>query len=378
MHESKNRSTPRLCFALFLLGSVVANCKPARAEYSMLGLFDRSTASNASSGVDSQASQLPSVGSNLSGFGFHRAFLSTSQQGAGGLTASSRGSGSTVGTGASRVDLLSLTSSGTPSASDVGNIAGPLATPLSTQQATTDSQNGAAGISPPGLAGGGGSSGALFDTKHSPSPLNSPVTGGGSTGAPASPLVVDSKGNIFGTTTTGDQGSPSGSIFSFSSQSGALRNLAPLDPALGTLTSLALDPAGNLFALSSGGGTGNAGLLVELKKGTGQFQTLLDLGKGGQGIASILSVNSQGDVQGVTATGATVELTTQTGLASNPNAPDASPKAALGVPGHRYGVVPEIDPLAAQSGLTLLLGGLLIAADNRARQRRSTRLLRGV
>ena len=89
---------------------------------------------------------------------------------------------------------------------------------------------------------------------------------------PASPLIRDSAGNLYGTTALGGTGGDGGTIFklapdgtetvlySFCSRSGCADGWTPSG-------GLIMDGRGNLYGTTAGGGTGNGGTVFELTRG---------------------------------------------------------------------------------------------------------------
>ena len=261
-------------------------------------------------------------------------------------------------------------------------------TGLGVQQLAINSSGDVFGTSRYGTASRGSSAGTLFELKHGSNALTLLSSFDGSNGAfPSNNIIVDPRGNVYGTTSFGgtvDKGAVSGNgtVFKWNAATGALTTPALINPNLGSLNSLAVDPTGNLFALSGGGGTGGVGLLVELKQGANQFNTVLDLGTAGNGLASIVSVDKNGTINGKTADGSAVSINAATGLmATTVTAVSKSTTSADGVSptaeprgkgslntGRTPGVAPEIDPTAGVAGLTLFLGGFLIVTDTIARR----------
>jgi uncharacterized repeat protein (TIGR03803 family) len=124
---------------------------------------------------------------------------------------------------------------------------------------------------------------------------------------PAVPLVVDSAGDLFGVTayTTYTYGT----VFEIPQGSNTFTPLASFtNNALGTNpNALAIDASGNLFGTTSGGGSNNSGVVFELARGSTTIATLASLGPTnyGPGQYGAVVLDANDDVFGVTESGGT-------------------------------------------------------------------------
>jgi len=112
-------------------------------------------------------------------------------------------------------------------------------------------------------------------------------------------VIVDTSGNLFGTTSSNGVSK----VFEIVKGSGSITTLASFDPTRnGTApngynpnASLVEDNSGNLFGTTSGGGAYEAGMIFEVPAGSGTIITLGSFPYGGQGAYSNLIEDSSGD-----------------------------------------------------------------------------------
>jgi uncharacterized repeat protein (TIGR03803 family) len=92
---------------------------------------------------------------------------------------------------------------------------------------------------------------------------------------PASGVVMDSSGNLYGTTTSGGA-SNDGTVFELAEGSGTITTLASFNYLTGSFlsTGLIMDSSGNLFGITNFGGANGDGNIFELAKGSGTITTL--------------------------------------------------------------------------------------------------------
>ena len=98
----------------------------------------------------------------------------------------------------------------------------------------------------------------------------------GASGAnPRAGFVVDTAGNLYGTTSAGGA-SGDGTIYELAAGSSTITTLASFDGTNGTIPfdGLIIDSAGNLYGTTSLGGKNNDGTIFELPKGSGTIVTL--------------------------------------------------------------------------------------------------------
>jgi uncharacterized repeat protein (TIGR03803 family) len=137
-------------------------------------------------------------------------------------------------------------------------------------------------------------------------------TGGDDGGNPASSLVFDASGNLYGTTSGGGTKS-SGTVFEFSPLAGGgwhesvLHSLNGRDEGWLPLSGLVIDSAGNLYGAASMGGTHGWGTVFELSQAAGiwSFAVIFSFGGGGEGGTpeAALVLDSAGYLYGTTARG---------------------------------------------------------------------------
>ncbi len=161
-----------------------------------------------------------------------------------------------------------------------------------------------------GTASGGGASGAgvvfKIDTSGNATVLYS-FTGGPDGGSPLGALILDSKGNLYGTTQGGGSGAgvvfkldPSGNETVLYSFTGGVDGGFPL-------AGLIRDSVGNLYGTTNGGGASGAGAVFKLDK-SGDETVLYSFTGGADGgfpLWVVLARDSAGDLYGTTAGGGT-------------------------------------------------------------------------
>jgi uncharacterized repeat protein (TIGR03803 family) len=119
-------------------------------------------------------------------------------------------------------------------------------------------------------------------------------------------LVLDSSGNLFGTTLYGGANGD-GTIFEVAQGSGTITVLASFDSSTGgNLTTLIEDPSGNFFGTTQSGGTAGDGSIFELAKGSSTITTLASFnGTNGSSPLGSLIEDANGNLFGTTSTGGT-------------------------------------------------------------------------
>jgi uncharacterized repeat protein (TIGR03803 family) len=119
-------------------------------------------------------------------------------------------------------------------------------------------------------------------------------------------LLVDSQGNIFGTSGEGGSDGESGYVFEITAGSNSITNLASFNSVDGyqPLGPLIMDGDGNLYGTTSYGGASGGGTVFELVKGTSQIITLTNfIGTNGEAPMSELTLDSHGNLFGTTPSG---------------------------------------------------------------------------
>ncbi len=158
---------------------------------------------------------------------------------------------------------------------------------------------------------GGSDSGTVFEFTPSGSGwtynLLYTFPGNGSAGqSPSSALVIDNAGNLYGTTLDGGTGGY-GTVYQLTpSGPGWVQNLLySFDRTTGAYPyGVILDSTGDLFGTTSGGGTNNGGTLFELSPGSGgwTFNSFLNFTRlnPNTGPRASLTMDSQGNLYGTT------------------------------------------------------------------------------
>ena len=122
---------------------------------------------------------------------------------------------------------------------------------------------------------------------------------------PAGGLVDDSSGNLFGTT-FGGGADDDGTVFEVQAGSGAITTLASFDDTNGAnpVAGLVDDSSGDLFGTTENGGTDDDGTVFEVQAGSGTITTLASFDyANGYGPAGGLVLDSSGDLFGTTSGG---------------------------------------------------------------------------
>jgi uncharacterized repeat protein (TIGR03803 family) len=124
---------------------------------------------------------------------------------------------------------------------------------------------------------------------------------------PVGDLVLDSNGDLFGVTRFGGANNK-GTIFEVVAGSGKVTNLASFDGTHGSepLAGLILDTKGNLFGTTSAGGTNDFGTVFELRAGADTVTTLVNFNQanGASPLGSLIS-DGHGHLFGTTEGGGT-------------------------------------------------------------------------
>jgi uncharacterized repeat protein (TIGR03803 family) len=154
--------------------------------------------------------------------------------------------------------------------------------------------------------GGTNSQGSVFEVVHNSGAITTLASFGSSTGTyPSSGLVMDSAGNLFGTTSRGGVNS-SGTIFELATGGSSITELASLSTGneFDQSAPLAIDSHGNLFGTTAFGGTSFDGTVYELANGSSTVATLVSFnGTDGGNPSAGLLIDSSGDLYGTTTRG---------------------------------------------------------------------------
>jgi uncharacterized repeat protein (TIGR03803 family) len=127
---------------------------------------------------------------------------------------------------------------------------------------------------------------------------------------PVAGVIVDSAGNLYGTTVNGGAGNSFGIVFELSPSSGGwsyqvLHTFSGSTDGAWPYGSLIMDAAGNLYGTTSGGGTGYGGTVFELSPSGNNwnYRTICDLataGEGGEGPWDNVLMDEAGNLYGTT------------------------------------------------------------------------------
>jgi uncharacterized repeat protein (TIGR03803 family) len=171
-----------------------------------------------------------------------------------------------------------------------------------------------------GTTAGGGASGlgTVFELAHGSGTLTALASFNGNNGQyPEAALVMDSSGNLYGTAELGGANGD-GTVFELARGSGTLTTLASFNGTDGAdpETALIMDSSGNLYGSTfDGGPTWNPGAgvnaygsMFELAQGSGTITTLASFnGTNGWGEDSPLIMDSSGNLYGTTESGGAYE-----------------------------------------------------------------------
>jgi len=184
--------------------------------------------------------------------------------------------------------------------------------------------------------------GTVFELAHGSSTITTLASFNGTDGAnPYAGLIMDSSGNLYGTTYSGGA-SKDGTVFELAKGSGTITDLASFNQTDGggPTSGLIMDGSGNLYGTTTYGGVLRKGTVFELAKGSGTITTLASFnGTDGGNSYAALTMDSSGNLYGTTyyggasGDGTLFELakgtSTITALASFNGADGANPYAAL-------------------------------------------------
>jgi uncharacterized repeat protein (TIGR03803 family) len=156
-------------------------------------------------------------------------------------------------------------------------------------------------------SGGAANEGTVFDVQAGSNTITTLASFNGTTGSnPLAGLVEDQSGNLFGTSSNGG-GSDAGTVFEVPAGSGTITTLASFNGSNGSYPyygSLVLDSSGNLFGTTSSGGAANDGTVFEVAAGSNTITTLATFnGANGQSPYAGLLEDKRGILFGTTYSG---------------------------------------------------------------------------
>ncbi len=154
--------------------------------------------------------------------------------------------------------------------------------------------------------GGANTNGSVFELGNGANTITTLASFDGSNGSyPNGALVLDSEGNLYGTTEIGgDNGN--GTVFEIAKGSNAIRTLASFNGNNGAnpYAGMAFDAAGNLFGTAWAGGDNGDGTVFEVVKGSSTIATLASFsGSDGSNPVGGVVIDSSGNLYGTTSKG---------------------------------------------------------------------------
>jgi uncharacterized repeat protein (TIGR03803 family) len=154
--------------------------------------------------------------------------------------------------------------------------------------------------------GGPSNDGTVFEVAHGSNTITTLAVFAGSAGYnPLGDLVMDSSGDLFGVT-TGGGAALSGTVFELVRGSNTITTLASFDFTNGPDPNggLVLDSSGDLFGTTHSGGPNRDGIVFELAHGSNTITMLAAFnGSNGKGPLAGLTMDSNGDLFGTTSGG---------------------------------------------------------------------------
>ncbi len=159
-------------------------------------------------------------------------------------------------------------------------------------------------------SGGAGAVGTVFELANGSGTITTLASFNGTNGAnPDAGLVVDSSGNLYGTTTSGTS-SGGGTVFELAKGSGTITKLAAFNgyPGFDPLGALIIDSTGNLYGTTASGVLGGGGSVFELAQGTGTITTLALFNETeGAKLEAGLVMDSSGNLYGTASAGGALQ-----------------------------------------------------------------------
>jgi uncharacterized repeat protein (TIGR03803 family) len=154
--------------------------------------------------------------------------------------------------------------------------------------------------------GGALGDGAVFELAAGSGTITSLASFNGTDGQnPFGGVVMDSKGDLYGTT-VGGGAFGDGTVFEVAAGSGTITSLASFNGRNGKnpYAGLVMDGSGDLYGVTQGGGAKGDGTVFEVAPGSGQITTLASFnGSNGKNPYAGLVMDGQGDLYGTTTGG---------------------------------------------------------------------------
>jgi uncharacterized repeat protein (TIGR03803 family) len=148
--------------------------------------------------------------------------------------------------------------------------------------------------------------GTVFELAHGSGTITALASFNGTDSSePVGGLVMDSSGNLYGTTKYGGSGNY-GTVFEVAAGSSTISTLASFNrtDGAGPLGDLIMDSSGNLYGTTSYGGASECGTVFELAHGSGTITALASFdGANGDGPYGGLLMDSSGNFYGTTRDG---------------------------------------------------------------------------
>jgi uncharacterized repeat protein (TIGR03803 family) len=200
----------------------------------------------------------------------------------------------------------------------IGMFASPGAAP---KTPVVDAQGNLYGVN---TTGGPKGAATVYEIARGTGTVTNLATFGGLDGAGVSNVVLDGQGNLYGTTEDGGTFGQ-GTVFEIARGSHAVTTLASFNPLTGTgpdpLAGVVVDDRGDVFGSTVDGGTNGDGTIFEIARGSGHITTLTSFKTFAGSTVSGLMLDGQGSLYGTTVGGGSVagtvfKLTLNTSLPS--------------------------------------------------------------
>ena len=154
--------------------------------------------------------------------------------------------------------------------------------------------------------GGAANYGTVFELTHGSGTITTLASFDGKDGEdPYAGLIMDSSGNLYSTTSGGDAAND-GTVFELAHGSGTITTLASFNGTDGEYpeAALVMDSSGNLYGTTEEGGASNGGTIFELAHGSQTITTLASFsGTEGKYPKAALVMDSSGNLYGTTYSG---------------------------------------------------------------------------